>query len=150
MRAELNVTWMRMDERRSNEAGRGQNGILVMRHRDALLALAGEAGMESAVQRAGGCERPVRLRGQMAMLDTRTGDVVSGHGSAAELDGFTYVKCRNRRASVCATCSHEYKGDAWHLLVCGLAGGKGVPEGVADSPCTAPNDGAVSVANVHG
>ena len=121
-----------------------------MQDRGAMLALAGKGGVESAVMRAGGCARPVRLRGETATVATGTGEVLSSHGSAEELDGHTYVKCPNRRASVCPSCSHEYKGDAWHLLVRGLAGGKGVPESVADSPCTFATLTAPSVGAVHG
>jgi hypothetical protein len=77
-----------------------------------------------------------------------TGAVVRSYSSDSELDGHTYLRCGNRRAAVCPSCSHEYKGDAWHLLVCGLAGGKGVPEAVAGHPAvfltlTAPSFGAV-------
>jgi hypothetical protein len=32
--------------------------------------------------------------------------------------------------------SREYKGDAWHLLVCGLAGGKTVLVTVGSHPAT--------------
>ena len=67
-----------------------------------------------------------------------------------ELDGYTYARCGNRRASVCPSCSHEYKGDAWHLLVCGLAGGRGIPDAVADRPCTFVTLTAPSFGPVHG
>ena len=50
--------------------------------------------------------------------------MVASYSSDRELDGVTYRRCQNRRAAVCPSCSREYKGDAWHLLVCGLAGGK--------------------------
>lgn len=110
----------------------------------------GEAGVESAVARAGGCTRPVRLRGSTVLVDTSTGEIQERYASAQELDGTTYVRCGNRRASVCPTCSHEYKGDAWHLLVCGLAGGKGVPASVAEHPCTFATLTAPSFGPVHG
>ncbi|GAB3763063.1 hypothetical protein FB382_001312 [Nocardioides ginsengisegetis] len=84
------------------------------------------------------------------LVDKGTGEVVERYSSADELDGHTYVRCGNRRASVCPTCSHEYKGDAWHLLVCGLAGGKGVPASVADRPCTFATLTAPSFGPVHG
>src|SRR4029079_377586 len=81
---------------------------------------------------------------------TTTGEIHEQYSSASELDGHTYVRCGNRRASVCPTCSHEYKGDAWHLLVCGLAGGKGVPATVAKHPCTFATLTAPSFGPVHG
>jgi hypothetical protein len=95
-----------------------------------------EASVDAAVDRAGGCARPVRLRGSSALVDTRTGEVTKRYSSDDELDGQTYVRCGNRRARECPVCSQEYKGDAWHLLVCGLTGGKGVPAAVANRPCT--------------
>ena len=62
----------------------------------------------------------------------------------------TSVRCGNRRAEVCPSCSAEYKGDAWHLILCGLAGGKGIPESVADHPCTFATFTAPSFGPVHG
>ena len=88
----------------------------------------GRAGVESAARRAGGCSRPVRLVGSTMVVNRTTGEIARSYSSDDELDGTTYVKCGNRRAQVCPTCSAEYKGDAWHLLLCGLAGGKGIPD----------------------
>ena len=52
--------------------------------------------------------------------------------AAAEPDGVAYVRCGNRRAAVCPSCSHEYQGDMWHLLYAGTAGGiKDVPDTIA-------------------
>ncbi|WP_323101170.1 replication initiator [Intrasporangium sp. YIM S08009] len=113
-------------------------------------SLLGSAGLESAERRASGCARPVRLQGSRQLVNTETGEVQTLYSSSAELDGHTYVRCNNRRASVCPTCSREYKGDAWHLLMCGLAGGKGVPESVADRPCTFVTLTAPSFGAVHG
>lgn len=110
----------------------------------------GNAGMDSAQERGGGCSRPVRLVGSTSTVNKETGELLSSYSSSQELDGTTYVKCGNRRAAVCPSCSHEYKGDAWHLLMCGLAGGKGVPESVADHPCTFATLTAPSFGYVHG
>ena len=110
----------------------------------------GEAGVESAVERGRGCVKPVRLRGSRHLVNTETGELTKVYSSADELDGITYVKCGNRRAAVCPTCSHEYKGDAWHLFMCGLAGGKGIPESVALHPCTFATLTAPSFGPVHG
>jgi hypothetical protein len=114
---------------------------------DSMLA---DAGLESAVERGRGCVRPVRLRGSKHLVNTATGELTKIYSSHDELDGITYVKCGNRRAAVCPTCSHEYKGDAWHLFMCGLAGGKGIPESVADHPCTFATLTAPSFGPVHG
>jgi hypothetical protein len=116
---------------------------------DPTLMLAG-ATIDTAAARAGGCARPVRLRGRKELVNTATGEMTVLYDSADELDGHTYARCGNRRAAACPSCSHEYKGDAWHLLMCGLAGGKGVPADVADRPCTFATLTAPSFGAVHG
>ncbi len=84
------------------------------------------------------------------VVNKTTGEVARSYSSAEELDGTTYVNCGNRRAQACPTCSAEYKGDAWHLLLCGLAGGKGIPGSVSDHPCTFATFTAPSFGAVHG
>jgi hypothetical protein len=113
-------------------------------------ALIGEAGRGDAERRARSCTRPVRLIGSTNLVDCGTGEIHPVYSSASELDGITYVRCGNRRAAVCPSCSAEYKGDAWHLLMCGLAGGKGIPTTVADHPCTFATLTAPSFGPVHG
>ncbi|GAA3630972.1 replication initiator [Microlunatus ginsengisoli] len=96
----------------------------------------------------GHCARPIRLKGS-TRTHTPDGRLVDCYTTAAEPDGVAYLRCGNRRAAVCETCSHEYQGDMWHLLYAGVAGGiKGVPETVAEHPMvfatlTAPSFGAV-------
>ncbi|GGV65476.1 plasmid replication initiator protein [Streptomyces longisporoflavus] len=58
------------------------------------------------------------------------------------------VRCRNRRATVCAPCSRLHAGDTFHLVRAGLLGGKNVPSTVRDRPrlfitLTAPSFGPV-------
>lgn len=113
-------------------------------------AMLGQVGLDTALARGGGCAHPVRLRGSTMLVDTTTGEATSVYSSADELDGYTYSRCGNRRAAVCPSCSHEYKGDAWHLLICGLAGGRGIPAQVADRPCTFATFTAPSFGPVHG
>jgi hypothetical protein len=110
----------------------------------------GAVALEVAEGRAGGCARPVRMRGATMLVKTSTGEITETYRSVDELDGHTYVRCGNRRASVCPHCSREYKGDAWHLVVCGLAGGKGVPVSVTERPCTFATLTAPSFGAVHG
>jgi hypothetical protein len=110
----------------------------------------GRAGVDSAERRARGCARPVRLVGSTEVVNTDTGQVGESYASADELDGYTYVRCGNRRAAVCPSCSREYKGDAWHVVMCGLGGGKGIPAAVADHPCTFATLTAPSFGPVHG
>ncbi len=108
------------------------------------------------VQQVRHCSRPVRLAGGSDTIDPATGEIVGSYASAAEPDGVTYVRCGNRRASVCPSCSHEYKGDVWHLLMAGAAGGiKDVPDTVAAHPLvfatlTAPSFGLVHAAKKPG
>lgn len=99
-------------------------------------------------QGCGHCSRPIRLKGSST---TRTADgrLVDGYDTRQEPDGVAYIRCGNRRAAVCPSCSHEYQGDMWHLLYAGTAGGiKDVPESVAAHPLdfvtlTAPSFGPV-------
>ena len=108
------------------------------------------------VQQVRRCAHPVRLAGSTHTIDTTTGEVLTSYDTAADPDGVAYVRCGNRRASVCPSCSHEYKGDVWHVLMAGAAGGiKDVPETVAAHPIvfatmTAPSFGPVHAAKKPG
>ncbi len=95
------------------------------------------------VERCGYCSRPVRLRGYVDRPDG------TGYSTDTEPDRVLLIRCGNRRASVCPSCSYEYAGDMWQLLYAGAAGGrKGVPESIRTHPLvfatlTAPGFGAV-------
>lgn len=94
------------------------------------------------------CRRPVRLVGRTAHVEADTGEVVSEFSTLSEPDGTLVKACGQRRQTACPPCSSIYRGDAWHLIVAGLRGGKGVPEDVALHPTlfvtlTAPSFGAV-------
>lgn len=97
----------------------------------------------------GYCHNPVRLVGSSTTLREASGEVLSEYASANEPDGVTFTRCGNRRATRCESCSHEYKGDTWHMIMAGAAGGmKEVPAEVAEHPMvfltlTAPSFGAV-------
>jgi hypothetical protein len=97
----------------------------------------------------GFCSSPVRLFGQARTFDRRSGQHLHTFDSRDLPDSVLYVRCGNRRASRCPSCSHEYQGDMWHLLSAGVSGGdKGVPESVSMHPLvfltlTAPSFGAV-------
>jgi len=59
-----------------------------------------------------------------------------------------FLRCKDRRASVCPSCSALYASDTWHLVHAGLAGGDGIPDTVGDHPVvfatlTAPSFGPV-------
>jgi len=96
----------------------------------------------------GGCSHPVRLVGASSTIDSATGEVLETYASDTEPDRVAYVRCGNRRADVCPSCSTEYAGDLWHQLSAGMVGGKGVPENIRQHPLvfatlTAPSFGAV-------
>ncbi|WP_119695804.1 replication initiator [Microbacterium halotolerans] len=99
--------------------------------------------------RVGYCSNPVKLAGSAVTLDADSGVVLREFDSGSAVDGVAYVRCGNRRAQRCASCSHEYKGDTWHMIMAGAGGGmKGVPDTVREHPTvfltlTAPSFGAV-------
>ena len=71
----------------------------------------------------GFCSRPVRLFGRARTFDRRSGQHLHTFDSRDLPDSVLYVRCGNRRASRCPSCSHEYQGDMWHLLSAGVSGG---------------------------
>jgi hypothetical protein len=102
----------------------------------------------STAQAAGGCVRPIRLRGTARDIDPATGEVIRGLDTEDLPDKAIYLPCGDRRASVCPPCAEIYRADTYQLIRAGLAGGKGVPESVATHPCvfatfTAPSFGPV-------
>ena len=97
---------------------------------------------------AGGCVRPIRLRGTIRDIDTGTGELLSALDTDGQPDQVIYLPCGDRRASVCPPCAETYRADTYQLIRAGLAGGKGMPESVAIHPCvfatfTAPSFGPV-------
>lgn len=106
--------------------------------------------------RVGYCANPVRLRGSSVTTDPMSGEVLGAFSSEGQPDGVSYTRCGNRRARRCDSCSHEYKGDTWHMIMAGAAGGmKGVPDNVASHPMvfltlTAPSFGAVHSTSASG
>src|SRR5262249_31407695 len=102
----------------------------------------------STAQVAGGCVRPIRLRGTIRNIDVETGEVLSGLDTGDAPDKVIYLPCRDRRASVCPPCAMTYRFDTYQLFRAGLSGGKGVPASIASHPCvfatfTAPSFGPV-------
>ena len=97
---------------------------------------------------AGGCVRPIRLRGVIRDVDAATGEIVAALDTRDAPDKVIYLPCGDRRASVCPPCAETYRADTYQLIRAGLAGGKGMPESVAIHPCvfatfTAPSFGPV-------
>ncbi|MGH3844853.1 MAG: replication initiator [Pseudonocardiaceae bacterium] len=99
------------------------------------------------VARCGHCSHPVRLRGRIEHRSADGRHVT--YSTESEPDRVLLIRCGNRRAAVCPSCSYEYAGDMWQLLYAGAAGGrKGVPESIRSHPLvfatlTAPGFGAV-------
>lgn len=100
----------------------------------------------AAAARVGYCANPVRLVGSSTTVDRITGEITSTFASTGQPGGVTYVRCGNRRADRCPSCSRLYAADTFQLIRAGVAGGKGVPDTVADNPLvfatlTAPSFG---------
>ncbi|MGW2376887.1 replication initiator [Kitasatospora sp. NPDC001683] len=100
------------------------------------------------IRATGGCAEPVYLTGYSTTLDAATGEVLRHYSTAAEPGGRLAVRCRNRRATRCPSCSREHSGDTFHLVRSGLIGGKGIPGTVRTHPrlfvtLTAPSFGPV-------
>src|ERR1035438_2439240 len=115
---------------------------------EAMLARArldgGLDSFEAKSRQAHNCSHPVRLFGHQDYVDTATGEITDNCGD----ERLVFKACGNRRKTRCPACSDVYRNDARHLVMAGLAGGKGVPESVATHPMvfatlTAPSFGAV-------
>jgi hypothetical protein len=96
----------------------------------------------------GGCTHPIHLSGATTTRDASTGEVLHHYDTADEPYERLSVRCRNRRATICAPCSRLHAGDTYHLVRAGLVGGKNIPVDVRDRPrlfitLTAPSFGAV-------
>lgn len=104
----------------------------------------------NAVARVGSCTNPIHLTGSSMRVDARTGEVLSTYGSDQEPLGMTLIRCGNRRASDCPSCSRVYAADMFHLIRAGVAGGKGVPETVGENPLVFATVTAPSFGHIHG
>ncbi|MGX9883759.1 replication initiator [Streptomyces sp. NPDC002276] len=96
----------------------------------------------------GGCTHPVHLSGSTTTVDGTTGEILHHYDTRTEPGERLLVRCRNRRATVCAPCSHLHAGDTFHLVRAGLLGGKNIPATVRNRPrlfvtLTAPSFGSV-------
>ncbi|CAG6398582.1 plasmid replication initiator protein [Streptomyces cocklensis] len=116
-----------------------------------IIRLANHPQFERLLQQitaTGGCAHPVHLSGSTTTRDDITGEVLHHYDTAAEPYERLSVRCRNRRATVCAPCSRLHAGDTYHLVRAGLIGGKNVPLDVQHRPrlfvtLTAPGFGRV-------
>jgi hypothetical protein len=101
-------------------------------------------------QSAGGCVRPVRLRGEAHIVSERTGRIISTRHSDDMPDGVIYKACGNRRAAVCPSCAETYRGDTYQLVLAGLQGGKGITTTVVQHPSAFVTFTAPTFGPVHG
>ncbi|MEU6275367.1 replication initiator [Streptomyces populi] len=96
----------------------------------------------------GGCAHPVHLSGATTTLDAATGEILHHYDTRNEPGERLLIRCRNRRATICAPCSRLHAGDTYHLVRAGLLGGKDIPTTVRYRPrlfitLTAPSFGPV-------
>ncbi|MFJ4423540.1 replication initiator [Streptomyces bobili] len=96
----------------------------------------------------GGCAHPIHLTGSTTTLDGETGEILHHYDTRNEPGERLLIRCRNRRATICPTCSRLHAGDTFHLIRAGLLGGKNVPATVRNRPrlfvtLTAPSFGPV-------
>ena len=97
---------------------------------------------------AAGCTHPIRLHGDLRVIDPRTGELLRSVSTLGMPDQVIYKACGNRRTAVCPSCAETYRRDAYQVIRSGLVGGKGVPDTVATHPAvfatfTAPSFGPV-------
>lgn len=95
------------------------------------------------------CVHPVRLVGSSRTFDAMTGEQLSAYSSNDAPLGLLYRPCGNRRADVCPPCSRTYAKDTFVMLRAGLAGGKTIPETVANNPLLFVTFTAPSFGHVH-
>lgn len=113
-----------------------------------LLSRPDYPAIEQQIRDVGACENPVWLSGRTLLVAIATGEVLTSWSPEGTPFGAIPVRCMNRRATRCASCSRLYAGDAFHLVRAGLSGGKGVPDAVSGHPLvfatlTAPSFGPV-------
>ncbi|HEX5144951.1 MAG TPA: replication initiator [Mycobacterium sp.] len=100
--------------------------------------------------RTGICHHPITVTGTTLLVEVGTGRILD-----RSEPGASAVRCRNRRAAMCPSCSALYRLDAFHLIAAGLRGGKDTPAQVAGHPrllltLTAPSFGAVHTGPTSG
>jgi hypothetical protein len=123
---------------------------LAMRQVGDLLRSAEFDAWSEALARVGNCAHPIRLHGHSHTVDATTGEIIGSYFSSQEPLGTTYVRCGNRRESVCPSCSRLYAADMFHLIRAGVAGGKTVPAAVGENPLVVATLTAPSFGHVHG
>src|SRR5215831_12417632 len=75
---------------------------------------------------AAGCAHPVRLHGDLRVIDSATGELLRSYSTRDMPDQVIYKACGNRRHQACPSCAETYRRDAYHVIRSGLVGGKGI------------------------
>ena len=96
------------------------------------------------------CAHPIHVTGSSALVSPATGEVLATYSSRSEPLGVTCLPCGNRRAARCLSCSRVYAADIFQLIRAGVAGGKTVPDRIADNPLVFATFTAPSFGKVHG
>ncbi|MFJ9523492.1 replication initiator [Kitasatospora sp. NPDC101801] len=115
----------------------------------AKLAAAGHLSpLARQIGSLGGCARPIRMTGHRTRLDAATGQILDHLDTRHLPAGELLLRCGNRRATRCPSCSKVYRYDTYQLIAAGLRGGKTVPASVSTHPrvfatLTAPSFGPV-------
>jgi hypothetical protein len=122
---------------------------------DTASSRADFAAWQQELTQSGRCHHPIQVKGSIRAIDLATGEVRPVYTSASQPGGVLLLPCGNRRETVCPACSQVYKRDARQLVRAGLAGGKGIPDTIAQHPCvfatfTAPSFGPVHARRMRG
>ena len=151
--ASTNATFATPAHSGTADASANRNSALERRARLtarlAKLAAAGHlAPLARQVGSLGGCARPIRMTGHRTRLDTATGQILDHLDTRHLPAGELLLRCGNRRATRCPSCSTVYRYDTYQLIAAGLRGGKTVPATVSTHPrvfatLTAPGFGPV-------
>lgn len=88
--------------------------------------------------KVGNCAHPIRLHGTSTTIDATSGEVLGTHSSESEPLGSLHVRCGNRRASVCPSCSRLYAADTFQMIRAGVTGDKTVRSRWLTTPSCLP------------
>ena len=109
-------------------------------------------GYEELTRAANGarfCRHPVQLSNIAPEYQWNRLSATYERPSKSDFRGLYFKACGTRRRTRCDACSEIYKGDARHLILAGLLGGKGVSPEVATHPTVFATFTAPSFGRVH-
>jgi hypothetical protein len=115
----------------------------------ARMAMPDFEAWQKQVRSTGACANPTRMRGHRTVIDAETGELLDHYSTDDEPAGYRLIRCGNRRAAVCPSCSQLHRDDTYQMASAGLVGGKGIPETVAEHPAIFATLTAPSFGHVH-